>query len=120
VLRSSRGPTPTVLREPIREFLKDEIAEPTVEQGQTEPALGLAAALDVLNSWKDPADTPLLLEYLKHPAHTTAPTRVNGRPAEFVKYEIRARVRDMLKGRGVNLPPGIVYQEEVEAENGGR
>jgi hypothetical protein len=113
VLRSWGGPTPAALREPIRAYLKREIAELAVKDSETQPAFDLAAALQVLASWKDPDDTSLLLNYLKHPASNVG-TRNSGGPWQKVRfYDIRSRVRFFLKQRGVEIPPGVVYEKEL-------
>jgi hypothetical protein len=113
VLRLWGGPTPAALRKPIRAYLKREIAEPTVTSGGTQPAYDLSAAVQLLDGWNDPSDTALLLEYLKHPVHNTV-TRVEGtRQTERRVYALRAHVRNMLERRGVEVPPSVVYEEEV-------
>jgi hypothetical protein len=109
------GPPPTAFREPVRAYLEREIAKPTPRDGGTQPAGGLFAAVYVLDAWKNPTDTPLLLEYLKHPLHIATP-RSTG--TEHREYRLRGHVRVLLEKRGVKIPPGVVYEEEVRVTKG--
>jgi hypothetical protein len=112
VLRLCNGPIPTAFREPIRSYLKREIAAPTVKSS-SQAAYELFAAVYVLDAWNNPDDTPLLLEYLKHPLRDTA-TRIAGeRRTELHVYRLRDHVRALLEKRGTKVPPGVVYEEEV-------
>lgn len=114
VLRLTGRPVPIEFREPILAYLKREIARPAVKNTGTQPAYDLHAALVVLDGWKNPVDTPLLLEYLKHPAHHAA-TRINGDVmTELRVYGLRGHIRNMLEARGATVPDGTVYQEEGE------
>ena len=113
-LRPGAGPIPTDFREPILAYLRGEIANPTVRDGGTQPAGHLFAAVYVLDGWKDPDDTPLLLEYLKHPAnHRVLRISSGGRETRLRDYNLRSHVRAMLEKRGATIPPGVVYEEEV-------
>jgi hypothetical protein len=116
VLRLGDGPTPPAFREPIRSYLEREIAAPTVKDGGTQPAYSLLAAVYALDGWKNPDDTPLLLEYLKHPAYSKA-TRYIGTEGTAIRvYGIRNHVRAVLERRGVKVPFGVVYEEEAGPE----
>lgn len=104
-------PVPTEFREPILAYLKGEIAKPAVTNTGTQPAYDLFAALRVLDGWKNADDTPLLLEYLKHPAHNAA-IRFNGdQKTEIRVYGLRGHLRNMLEARGAKVPPDTVYEE---------
>jgi hypothetical protein len=112
-LRMRDGPAPIAFREPIRTYLQREIAKPTVENTGTQSAYELCAAVYMLDAWKNSDDTPLLLEYLKHPANNSA-VRVDGeRRTEFRVYGLRDHVRALLEKRGVKIPAGVVYEEVV-------
>jgi hypothetical protein len=112
-LQGSNRSIPIDFRDPILAYLKREIAKPTVLDGGTQPAYGLAAAIFVLDSREDPADTPLLLEYLKHPLHSAA-TRYDGTVGTKLRvYELRSHVRAMIEKRGAKIPPGVVYEGVV-------
>ena len=113
VLRLWDGPTPAPLREPIRSYLKSEIAKPTIKDGGTHSEGYLFAAVYLLDSWGDADDTPLLLDYLKHAVHSTL-TRYEGAAGTMIRYYgLRDHVRALLEGRGVKIPSGVVYKEEV-------
>ena len=84
---------PLAFRIPIRAYLEKEIANPTVEDVGKQEAGDLFAAVFVLDRWKNPDDTPLLLKYLKHPC-----------------LRLHGYVKSMLEKRGVQPPPGIVYE----------
>jgi hypothetical protein len=113
VLRNSHElPAPIEFREPIRAYLEREITKPTVADGGTQPAYSLSAAVTVLDSWKHADDTFLLLEYLKHPVHTTG----TGPTGTVHNYQLRALVRDLLEKRGTKIPPNVVYKETGPAE----
>lgn len=104
---------PTDFREPILAYLKGEIDKPTVNNTGAQPYYDLQATLRVLDDWKNAGDTPLLLEYLKHPAHH-AVTRINGnQKTEIRVYDLRDRMRYMLEARGVKVPPDVVYEEVI-------
>jgi hypothetical protein len=106
-------PVPTDFREPILAYLKREIEKPTVKNTGTQPAYDLMATLRVLDAWKNPDDTPLLLEYLKHPAHHGA-LRINGdQRTEIRVYHMRGHLRNMLEARGAKVPPDVVYEEVI-------
>jgi hypothetical protein len=112
-LRLTNRPIPTDFREPILAYLKDEIAKPTVKNGGTQPAYDLSAAIYVLDGWQNADDTPLLLEYLKHPVSSTV-TRIDGsQQTELRSYGLRAHIRNMLEKRGVKVPPDVVYEEVI-------
>jgi hypothetical protein len=113
VLRLSGRPVPAEFRPIIRDYLKQEIANPTVKNTGTQPAYDLYAALVLLGDWKDPADTPLLLEYLKHPAHNAAIRLEGDRQTELRVYGLRGHIRNMLEARGAKIPEGVVYEEEL-------
>lgn len=113
VLNLMDGPIPTDFRKPIRLYLEQEIAKPTIKDGGRQPASSLLGALYILDRWKNQDDTPLLLEYLKHPVSSTA-TRYTGTIGTEIRvYGLREHVRAMLEKRGVKVPPGIVYEEEI-------
>jgi hypothetical protein len=97
---SNEVPAPVEFREPIRAYLKREIENPTVVDAGTQPAYRLSAAVTVLDAWKQADDTPLLLEYLKHPVHFPGST-----------YTLRAIVRGLLERRGAEIPPSVVYED---------
>jgi hypothetical protein len=112
-LRLWGGPTPAELRETIRAYLKNEIAKPTVKNGGSQPAYNLQAAVYVLDGWQEAADNPLLLKYLGHPVHNSV-TRLDGaRQTELRVYGLRSHVRVMLEKRGVKVPDGVVYEQEI-------
>src|SRR5947207_10323449 len=91
-LRLQDGPPPIAFREPIRGYLEREIAKPAVADGGTQPEYDLFAAVYLLDAWGNPDDTPLLLEYLKHPAQHTE-TRVDGeRKTKIRVYGLRGHV----------------------------
>ena len=114
VLRACHRPIPTVFREPIRADLLRELAKPTVKRGGTQPAYSLVAAVEVLDAWNNPEDTPLLMDCLKHPVHSIG-TRSDGVQSTQIRtYELRTRVRPILERRGVELPAGVVYREEIK------
>jgi hypothetical protein len=112
-LRFGSRAVPTDFREPILAYLKREIAEPTVQTGYTQPALDLIAALHVLDDWKDAGDTPLLLEYLKHPEHHRVTRHESVWRQELRVHAVRSHVRSMLEKRGAKIAPGVVLEEEV-------
>ena len=110
-LRPRDGPVPTAFRAPVRAYLEAEIARPTIKGGNTVPAYNLSAAVRLLDSWKDAADTPLLLEYLRHPWLDTS-TRYDGTVGTTLRrYGLRQQVRHLVEKRGVKVPPGVVYEE---------
>ncbi|HSQ55970.1 MAG TPA: hypothetical protein VLM40_09495, partial [Gemmata sp.] len=104
---------PPDFREPICAYLQREIAKPTVKNHGTQPAYRLSAALTVLDAWKNADDTPLLLEYLKHPLHYTQTQLEGDKRTEVRVYHFRTLARAMLEQRGVKVPPGVVYEEEI-------
>jgi hypothetical protein len=109
LLRSRAGPHPTAFREPIRAYLSGEAAKPT----GTQPGYSLVSAVHLLDSWKNPDDTPLLLACLKHPSSVTA-TRYQGTGGTVVRqYIFRDNVRHLLVKRGVQVPADVVYEEVV-------
>ncbi len=110
-------PAPIAFRAPVRAYLEGEIARPTIKGGNTVPAYNLSAAVWLLDSWKDAADTPLLVEYLRHPWLDTS-TRYDGTVGTTLRrYSLRQQVRHLLEKRGVKVPPGVVYEEpEVPAK----
>jgi hypothetical protein len=94
---------PLAYREPIRAYLEKEIEKPTIlENSQAE--YDLVASLRVLNRWRMPEDTPLLLSYLRHPCRHT-----NG------IYYVRQHAGALLEERGVKIPADVVYREEPGA-----
>ena len=110
-LPSRDGPAPLAFRAPVRAYLEGELAKPTVLTYSTHAAYNLFAATWLLDSWKDAADTPLLLEYLKHPLLETS-TRRDGTVGTILRrYTLRQQVRHLLERRGVTVPPGVVYEE---------
>jgi hypothetical protein len=113
VLRVYGRPVPIDFREPILAYLQGEIKKPTVKQTGTQPAYNLNAALHVLDSWRNADDTPLLLEYLKHPAHNTATRGDGARQTELRVYGLRSHVRALLEQRGAKIPPDVVYEQEI-------
>lgn len=114
VLRNDKEqPPPAEFHEPIRAYLQREIGKPTVVDAGTQPAYNLSAAVTVLDRWKREDDTPLLLEYLKHPASSKG-THSSG--AVVRQYALRALVRDLLEKRGITIPPNVVYKEPAPAK----
>lgn len=111
VLSMEHGSVPVAFREPIRAYLGREAATPTVTDGGTQPEYNLFAALGLLDRWKDAADTPLLQAYLKHPAASKGVRSDGAARAAVRTYNIRAHARSLLERRGVEVPPGIVYEE---------
>lgn len=106
-------PAPADFREPILAYLKSEIEKPTVKSTGTQAAYDLFRAIQVLDAWKNPEDTPLLLEYLKHPAHNFA-TRYNGEQKTVIRvYGHRDYIRNMLEARGAKVPADVVYEEVI-------
>ncbi len=118
---------PIELREPLRRFLADEAeakrlgglpppkpAEDSNAGSQTgdpryfEP-VKLWNSLFVLAAWNDPADTPLLINYLAHPAasFSTSEQKVTRR------YEVRRAAAQFLKERNEIVPDGVVFEEPV-------
>ncbi len=106
-------PAPTEFREPILAYLKREMEKPTVQNAGTQPAYDLMAALRVLDAWKNPADTPLLLAYLKHPAHSDVLRLSGDQRTEIRVYGMRGHIRNMLEARGAKAPPDVVYEEII-------
>lgn len=115
MLHSENGqPAPDGFREPIRAYLQREIDKPTVLDAGTQSFCGLYSALTVLDSWKREDDTPLLLEYLKHPAHSE--THRSDSPNTIRNYALRAFVRNLLEKRGTAISPDVVYEEVASAK----
>ncbi|MBA4066831.1 MAG: hypothetical protein C0501_24610 [Isosphaera sp.] len=107
------GPIPVAFREPIRAYLQKEIAKPTVMEGGTLAAYSLHDALSVLGGFKNPDDTPLLLEYLKHPMSGTLLHVSGERRWQTREYRARGTAAGLLTERGVAVPPGVVYSEDL-------
>ena len=106
-------PIPTEFREPVLAYLEGEIEKPTVTNTGTEPAYDLHVALRVLDGWKDADDTPLLLAYLKHPAHNVG-IRVDGNQKTDIRVDgLRGHLRNMIEARGAKVPPDVVYEEII-------
>jgi hypothetical protein len=112
VLRSSDEPAPKEFREPIRADLEREIAKPSVKDGGTQPAYNLHAMVTVLDRWQNPDDTALLQTYLTHPLHSSLTRSPGGTVVR--QYGLRLLVKGLLQQRGVKVPPGVVYEEEIE------
>ena len=112
VLRGSDDVAPSEFREPIRAELEREIVKPSVKDGGTQPAYNLLAMITVLDRWRNPDDSALLLGFLKHPLHSTL-TRFPGGTV-IRQYGLRLHVKGLLQQRGVKVPAGVVYEEEIE------
>ncbi|MGL6096801.1 MAG: hypothetical protein ACRC7O_13515, partial [Fimbriiglobus sp.] len=98
-----------------RDFLKQEIAKPTLLDAGTQPTYVLYPALALLHFWKRAEDSGLLLEYLKHPC------RINGNQYEgallvktIARYPVREYAKRCLDERGIKIPDGVVYSEVID------
>lgn len=114
---STDDPAPKVFRGQVRSYLEKEIAEPIFKDGNRQGGSELFAAVFLLDRWKNKNDTPLLLKYLHHPYRVES-LRLPGFDSPSIRdYRLRGYVKGMLENRGIKVPEGIVYQEEIEERN---
>ncbi len=110
-LGGADGPPPAAFRAPVRAYLEREAANPADLEQDSPARGGTLSALLLLDAWRDPADVPVLLAYLKHPY------RVKGHRVEGAilhpewDYRIRGYAKSLLEKRNVPVPPGVVVRE---------
>jgi hypothetical protein len=116
LLGRSKDSVPDALRDPIRKYVERETAAPTVQDGSTQEANYLLAAVQFLDRWNNSDDTPLLLSCLKHPLCQRELRSVGSDGTYYGVYLLRNQARVLLERRGTKVPDGIVYEEKIGPE----
>ena len=103
-------PIPAAAREPLRAFLKLEIAEPKYFDDSSRDSRNCFAALGLLDRLKNPDDDALIAKYLAHP-YVHYSSLGGGKSTKH--FQMRRYAADLLAKRGVKPPGGTLFEETV-------